>query len=378
MGLKLFDNAKNIFDDIVSELLNYSKRQKATLVIPAYNEEKTIKNTIRAAKQSKYVDEIIVVDDCSTDNTYKIASKEGVKVIRHEVNKGKGKAIKTGITNSAHEVICFIDADIPQWNGMLISKIIKPVALNEVDFVKTTFNRAMGRVTILTAKPLLKLLFPSINNLQQPLSGQFCTKKSFLKKIKIENRYGIDIGILIDAEQEKLKIKEVHLGTITNKSKSLENLSPMAEEVTKTIAKKAGLIPSKNHLIILCLEESAKTPQKYLKETLINLTTKNHEVLILSSTPTDEMINLFDSTPARIMFLQEKNKSNQFEKIFYSMCKIYKTKPKNVLLLTEGTYCKKVLKEINKPLITKNTPKSLILKKSIQINSWPELLVLAK
>ncbi|HPM85471.1 MAG: glycosyltransferase family 2 protein [Candidatus ainarchaeum sp.] len=377
MNLKLFDNIKNIFDDITSELLNYSKRRKATLIIPAYNEEKTIKNTIRAAKQSKYVDEIIVVDDCSTDNTYKIASKEGIKVLRHETNKGKGRAIKTGIINSKNEVICFIDADIPQWNGFLISKIIKPVALNEVDFVKTTFNRSMGRVTLLTAKPMLKLLFPSIN-LQQPLSGQFCTKKSFLEKIKIENRYGIDIGIIIDAEQKKLKIKEVYLGTITNKSKSLENLSPMAEEVAKTIAKKAKLIPSKNHLIILCLEESAKTPQKYLKETLINLTIKNHEVLILSSKPTNEMINLFDSTPAKIMFLQEKDKTKQFEKIFYSMCKIYNTKPKNVLLLTEGNYCKKIIKEINKPLTTKNTPKKLILKKSIQINSWPELLVLAE
>jgi hypothetical protein len=377
MNLKLFDNIKNIFDDITSELLNYSKRKKATLIIPAYNEEKTIKNTIRAAKQSKYVDEIIVVDDCSTDNTYKIASKEGIKVLRHETNKGKGRAIKTGIINSKNEVICFIDADIPQWNGFLISKIIKPVALNEVDFVKTTFNRSMGRVTLLTAKPMLKLLFPSIN-LQQPLSGQFCTKKSFLEKIKIENRYGIDIGIIIDAEQKKLKIKEVYLGTITNKSKSLENLSPMAEEVAKTIAKKAKLIPSKNHLIILCLEESAKTPQKYLKETLINLTIKNHEVLILSSKPTNEMINLFDSTPAKIMFLQEKDKTKQFEKIFYSMCKIYNTKPKNVLLLTEGNYCKKIIKEINKPLTTKNTPKKLILKKSIQINSWPELLVLAE
>lgn len=377
MNLKLFDNIKNIFDDITSELLNYSKRKKATLIIPAYNEEKTIKNTIRAAKQSKYVDEIIVVDDCSTDNTYKIASKEGIKVLRHETNKGKGRAIKTGIINSKNEVICFIDADIPQWNGFLISKIIKPVALNEVDFVKTTFNRFMGRVTLLTAKPMLKLLFPSIN-LQQPLSGQFCTKKSFLEKIKIENRYGIDIGIIIDAEQKKLKIKEVYLGTITNKSKSLENLSPMAEEVAKTIAKKAKLIPSKNHLIILCLEESAKTPQKYLKETLINLTIKNHEVLILSSKPTNEMINLFDSTPAKIMFLQEKDKTKQFEKIFYSMCKIYNTKPKNVLLLTEGNYCKKIIKEINKPLTTKNTPKKLILKKSIQINSWPELLVLAE
>lgn len=377
MNLTLFDKIKEVFDDISNNLFLYTKRKKATLVIPAYNEEKTIKNSIRAAKQSKYVDEIIVVDDYSTDKTYEIALKEGVKIIKHEKNKGKGKAIRTGINNSTHNVICFIDADIPEWNGILISRIIKPVALNEADFVKTTFNRTMGRVTLLTAKPLLKLLFPSIN-LQQPLSGQFCTTKEFLKEIKIENRYGIDIGMVIDAEQKKLRVKEVNLGTITNKSKPLENLTPMAEQVAQTIAKKAQLIPSKHRLIIMCLEKSAQTNQKYLKETLINLMNKNHEVLILSSKLSDEIINLFDSTNAKIMFLQEKNKKKQFEKIFYAMCKIHKINPKRVLLISEGTYCNEVSKQTDTHIITKNTPLKAILKKSIKLESWPELLVLAK
>jgi len=373
---KLF-NIKNIFDTVSDNIFNYAKRKKSTLIIPAYNEEKMIKHTIRAAKQSRFVDEIIVVDDCSKDNTYNIASKEGIKVIRHEVNKGKGKAIRTGIEQATHEIICFIDADIPEWNGGLISKIIKPVALGEVDFVKTSFNRSMGRVTLLTAKPLLKLLFPTIT-LEQPLSGQFCTTKEFLSKIKIESRYGIDIGIVIDAQRKGLKMQEVFLGTITNKSKPLQDLTPMAEQVAETIAKKAKIIPAKYHLIIFCLEKSAEDKQKYLKETINNLLQRNHEVIILSSKTTEEITKFFDFTQAKVMFLREKNKKIQFEKIFSLLCEIYKIKPKNVMLIAEGNYCKRKAKEVGLLIVTKNTPKEMKNINKVKIDSWTELLVLAK
>ena len=82
-----------------------------TIIIPAYNEEEGITNVITQLKVLSENHEILVVDDGSTDNTYKLASESGVKVIRHPYNKGYGAALKTGIRNAEADVVLFIDAD---------------------------------------------------------------------------------------------------------------------------------------------------------------------------------------------------------------------------------------------------------------------------
>ena len=66
---------------------------KISAIIPAFNEEPRIGNVLDVVKEMELIEEIIVVDDGSTDNTYKVAIKKGVKVIRLDSNKGKGAAI---------------------------------------------------------------------------------------------------------------------------------------------------------------------------------------------------------------------------------------------------------------------------------------------
>ena len=375
----LFD-LKSFFEGIADSLFVYSNRKKCTLIIPAYNEQRTIRKTIRAALGARYVDEIIVVDDGSADNTFLEASKmQGVVVIKHEKNKGKGAAIKTGIKAATNDVICFIDADLPEWTATKINMIIKPVAIGEADFVKTSFNRSSGRVTILTAKPLLKLFFPNIN-FEQPLSGQFCTTREFLSKIKIENRYGIDIGLVIDASTHGLKTKEVYIGDITNKSKKLADLAPMAEQVALTIAKRAKLLPAKYPLIIIELEKSlnGEKNMRLFNETMHALKAKNHEIIVISSKPRPQLLEMINDDYVKIFFTQKGKEKNDSEEIINLLCQSYKLKSKKIIFVSEPKSSLNSFKTAGLKVCTFQSCVQIRKLADKQIESWSELLLFAE
>ncbi len=374
-----FLKIKSFFNEIADNLFVYSNRKKCTLIIPAYNEEKTIKKVITSSINSVYVDEVIVVDDGSSDKTFEIASKTGVIVIRNEKNRGKGVSIKEGIKKAQNEVICIIDADLPEWTPSKINLIIKPVAISEVDFVKTSFTRSSGRVTTLTAKPLLKLFFPNIN-FEQPLSGQFCTTKEFLSKIKIENRYGIDLGVLIDASNNGLKIKEVYIGEITNKSKNLSDLSPMANDVANIIAKKAKLFPQKHPLIVICLEKSLKDKKnlKLFIKTMNFLKNKGHEIVLVSSRPKQQVFDLMNEKAIDVLFVEKNKVKNETIQLLDLLCQSYKIKLKKVLFVAEPSSCLSAFRKVGLKVSTKNSCKLIKKKSDIQISSWPELLLIAE
>lgn len=211
-------------------------QKKVTVIIPAYNEEENIQNVIRFAKKCENVDEIIVVDNCSTDNTYKLSKAMGVKAIKC-VNKGKGYAMEKGFKYVRNPIVVFLDADINYQNNT-IEKLVRPIIDGKADFVKSTFKRQAGRVTELSAKPLLRILYPAALSFSQPLSGMIAGKREFFKEIYFEKNYGVDIGILIDMIGLGARIKEVNIGKIENKMKKLEDLSQMANEVVNTILNK--------------------------------------------------------------------------------------------------------------------------------------------
>lgn len=108
---------------------------KITAVIPAYNEEKTIKKVITELKTR--VDEIIVVDDGSRDNTKSIAEQEGVIVLRHIVNRDQGAALQTGTEYAVKmgaDIIVHFDADGQHKVGD-VSRLVEPVLKGNYDVV---------------------------------------------------------------------------------------------------------------------------------------------------------------------------------------------------------------------------------------------------
>ena len=218
--------------------------KKLSVIIPAFNEQKNIKKVIRLVKKSKNVDEIIVVDDNSTDATSEIAQKEGAKVVFCK-EQGKGYAMEKGLKEAKNEILVFIDADINNYSKDVIEKLAEPIVKDEAGFVKSLFERTGGRVTELVAKPLLDILFPEIHKFSQPLSGMIAGKKSLLSKIEFEKDYGVDIGILLDMVQMNVSIKEVHIGKIKNHSQQWKNLEKMSREVMNAIIKRYRIMKSK-------------------------------------------------------------------------------------------------------------------------------------
>jgi len=214
--------------------------KKISVIIPAFNEENNIELVIKQAQKCEYVKEIIVVDNLSTDMTAQIALNAGAKVIRCEM-QGKGYAMEKGMEVVENDVIVFLDADIPSYSEDVVYKLAKPIIENDIDFVKSTFDRDGGRVTELVAKPLLKLLFPEMPYFSQPLSGMIAGKKQVLKKLEFEKDYGVDIGILLDVANMNYNIEEVMIGKLENKSKDWKALDKMSTEVMKAILKRRNI-----------------------------------------------------------------------------------------------------------------------------------------
>jgi len=216
-----------------------------TVIIPALNEEKTIRQVINLVGSSPIVNEVLVIDDKSFDNTIKQSRLPKVRIYTSPMI-GKGNSMRDGMLLAKNEVIVYLDADIITYPENVVELLSGPILDDEADFVKSCFGRQAGRVTELVAKPLLSLLFPEMTRFSQPLSGMIGARKSWLKKIDFENDYGVDIGILLDMHSLGARMQEVNIGYIENRMQSWEQLGKMSREVSKSILKRAKSIEVKN------------------------------------------------------------------------------------------------------------------------------------
>ena len=210
---------------------------KTSVIIPALNEEKHIGNVIKRIQKCNLVDEIIIVDNNSTDKTNEIAKSFGVKTFIC-LKKGKGYAMEQGIKHATGDIIVFVDADIENYKNDFVENMITPILNKKADFVKSTFEREGGRVTELVAKPLLEILFPKLAKYDQPLSGIIAGKKKIFDKIEFEKDYGVDVGILIDVYKQNAKMQQVSIGKIKNDSQNWKDLIGMSKQVSMAILKR--------------------------------------------------------------------------------------------------------------------------------------------
>jgi len=226
-----------------------------TCVIPAYNEEKTVAGVIEKIQKVPQIKEILLVDDGSTDSTALIAKQHGVHIVRHQRNLGKGAAMKTGAREAKYPLIVYVDADIENMTPSKIRKLIAPLLNDEADFVKGSYDYAMGRVSKLVAQPLLNTVYPFLK-LKHPLSGEVALNRRKFHFDTIENGWGVDIQLVLQAAKHKLRIKEVYLGKKEHKHQDLDSLSKMSEQIIRTILSELHLIANKHKLVFFDLDKT--------------------------------------------------------------------------------------------------------------------------
>ncbi len=253
------------FEDL-QNLMALKEKQGSTisLAFPALNEEKTVGKVIGTIKKAlmddtPLLDEIVLMDSSSTDRTREIARDLGVPVYIHQhlltdlkPRVGKGEALWKSLLVTKGDIIAWIDTDILNIHPRFVYGIIGPLLLNrKIQLVKGFYRRPLrvgdkvqagggGRVTELTARPLLNLFYPELSGVVQPLSGEYAGRREALEKVPFFSGYGVETGLLIDIfEQYGLSaIAQVDLQERIHHNQELEALSKMSFQIIQAVLRK--------------------------------------------------------------------------------------------------------------------------------------------
>lgn len=184
---------------------------RVLIVVPVYNESDLITKTIKGLKKIDIIDEIVIVNDGSTDNTNEVIEELGVSIISFKKNHGKGYAMKKAVEQMDYDYIGFVDGDLGD-TSLEIEKLIRPVILNNVDFTIAKFPKVntkggFGLVKGLAKKGVNLYTGKEINT---SLSGQRVYKKKVINTIKyIPTHYGIEVAMTIQAIKNGFTFKEI-------------------------------------------------------------------------------------------------------------------------------------------------------------------------
>lgn len=237
---------------------------KIAIMLPSLNEEKTVGNVIKTAlevKEAGVVDDIILIDSNSADNTVAIAQSFGIPVYQHaEIApeqgsyRGKGEAMYKSAFVTDADIIAWVDTDIETITPRFFYGLLGPMLTHsEIKFSKGYFSRPVrveaaglelggGRVTEILARPWINTFLPELSGYIQPLAGTVAIYRDTLLKMRIPANYGVEMAMLIQAvEQTGLWATcQVNLGEVIHKSKSVLGLSDMAFQIIQVMAELAG------------------------------------------------------------------------------------------------------------------------------------------
>ena len=249
-------------DDCAADLISAAKGDRTvSMCIPCRDEAATIGplvSVIRAELMgaSGIVDELIVLDDRSTDDTARVAAHAGARVVSiddvhavHGKGHGKGNALWATLLVSHGDFIVWCDGDVTSFEPDWVVRLLAPLLDDEsVALVKALYHRPTrygggGRTTELVARPLMSLYFPELTGLAQPLSGEYAGRRSVLEQIEFVEGWGVEMAMLIDICRMAGAdaIAQVDLGTRDHRNRSLQSLSVQAAEVMATMLSRAGV-----------------------------------------------------------------------------------------------------------------------------------------
>ena len=224
-------------------------RLTVSVCIPARNEAATLAGIVSTVVDAlegpaPLVDEVIVVDDGSTDATGAIADALGARVVRRAGRPGKGAALAEAVRRANGDIVVFLDADVRNFGLHFVTALVEPLLADDgLVLVKGAYRRPTvdgvggGRVTELLARPLLRRLVPELAFLRQPLAGEVAVRRAALDGLALEPGYGVEIGLLIDVARRfgPGAIAQVDLGERIHRNRPLAELAGQADEVLAAV-----------------------------------------------------------------------------------------------------------------------------------------------
>ena len=195
---------------------------RISVVLPAHNEAETVGDIVAALRRElvervPLIDEVLVVDSGSDDDTAAVARRAGAVVVRQDAllprwgnQPGKGEALWKSLLVTRGDIVAFIDADLKDFDPAFAVGLVGPLLANrDTQFVKAFYDRPLahgdtilpaggGRVTELLARPLLNLHWPELAGFVQPLAGEYAARRQLLERLPFVSGYGVEIGMLID------------------------------------------------------------------------------------------------------------------------------------------------------------------------------------
>jgi glucosyl-3-phosphoglycerate synthase len=247
------------------ELIAAERECTVSVCVPARDEADTIGpivDSLVRMRELGAIDQVVVVD-ASRDGTGDIAARHGAEVHAQAGLMpgfgpvlGKGDAMWRALSVLSGDVVCFVDADSEQFGPHFACGLIGPLVVDQhVRFVKGFYRRPFrfgaelapdggGRVTELTARPLLQLFYPQLADVRQPLAGEVAARRDLLEQLPFATGYAVEIAMLIDAyELAGIEaIAQVDLDVRQNRHQPLSDLGPMAAAVLRAVAERRGLV----------------------------------------------------------------------------------------------------------------------------------------
>ncbi|GAB4212668.1 MAG: hypothetical protein OHK0022_48810 [Roseiflexaceae bacterium] len=250
------------FEDL-RRLVALKQQQGVTisLGLPALNEAETIgpiiELTLRTlVEQVPLLDEVVLIDSRSDDGTREIAESLGVPVYVHQdilpqygAFQGKGEALWKSLYALKGDILAWVDTDIRNFHPRFIYGILGPLLRDQrLLYSKGFYRRPLtlgdavaatggGRVTELTARPLMNLFYPELSGMVQPLSGEYAGRRQALEAVPFFTGYGVETGMLIDLlEQHGLpSLAQVDLQQRIHRNQELMPLSKMAFAIIQVV-----------------------------------------------------------------------------------------------------------------------------------------------
>jgi glucosyl-3-phosphoglycerate synthase len=251
----------------VEELVAAKAGRTISVVLPALNEEETVASVVETITPllGGLVDELIVLDSGSTDDTEIRALAAGARVVSREMalpelapRPGKGEVLWRSLAATTGDLVVFVDSDLIDPDPMFVPKLLGPLLTTDgVHLVKGFYRRPLkvsgsedknggGRVTELVARPLLAALRPELTCVLQPLGGEYAGTRELLTSVPFAPAYGVEIGLLVDTYNlyGLDGIAQVNLGVREHRNRPLTELASMSRQVIATLLSRCGIADS--------------------------------------------------------------------------------------------------------------------------------------